>query len=180
MTTLLPPAIADCFRQYRGAGDTGKWQLGDRIEEIYTELAGRVTLTALYKSAALETEQSRAEVRQLHETARAFDTSLRAEFDDVLCWAHYRVLRYIDDRARKQAYLAWCVESADAYGGRPAPASVLAKKVLHDLGLEPPAATFGELLARAVTAIERARDADDCPADKRDKLADILTRLEAL
>ena len=154
----LPEEMAADFRQFRGTHDDTYWQFGDRIDAWVVEMAGKLSQARIYRSAALETDQSSGEIRQLHETARSTDTQLREQFGDVLTHSHYRVLRYLDDRAKKLAYLSLCVESADDYGGRPMPASKLAIKLRQDSGLEPPTPTFGELLERAIRAIERAGD----------------------
>ncbi len=157
----LSPAIHDAFRAYRGGGDDSRFGLGDKLEEIHTELAGQVSLRQLYRAAALETDLSGAEVRLCHETARATDAQMRETFGDVLVFSHFRAVRYIDDRAKQQAYLQWCLESADLFDGRIAPASELVKRVAADNGHVKPAPTLAEALGRAVSAVERARDCAD-------------------
>jgi hypothetical protein len=174
-----PDAMRDDFRQYRGDTDDYHWRLGDCIDNWVVEMAGKITQRRIYRDAAIETDLSISEIRVLHETARGTDAQLRDEFGDVLTHSHYRVLRYVDDRSVKHGYLAWCVESADAFGGRPAPAAVLARKVKKEMGLEPPEPTFGELLARAVSALERARDACE-DAKRHDKLNALLAELEKM
>jgi hypothetical protein len=156
----LPEKLLEKFRQHRGENDDAYWAMGDDIDEAVVESAGRLTQNAVYGIAVREMEVSRAEVRVLHETARATDEKLRDEFADILTHSHYRVLRYIEDRSVQRGYLRWCLESADAFGGRPAPASVLAKKVQKELGIEPPEPTVGEILERATAQLDRAFDAD--------------------
>lgn len=159
-TPALPEPILDTFRQHRGGSDHTQWRLGDAVADAIVEMAGKVTQRRIYQAAAIETDYSIAEIRMLHETARGTDQSLRDEFDSVLVHAHYRVLRFIDDRGKKRAYLRWCVESADQFNGRPAPAAVLAKKVQKEMGLEPPPPTVGEILERATAQLDRAWDTD--------------------
>ena len=110
---LLPDSVLDVFRNYRGAGDDSRFGLGDSIETAAVEFAGKVTQRQLYRAAAIETDLSTAEIRLLHETARATDESLRAEFLEPLTFQHFRVLRFLDDRAQRRGYLRWCVDSAD-------------------------------------------------------------------
>lgn len=175
----LPDELLDRFRQRRGANDPNYWGLGDDIADAVVELAGRGMQTKILKAAALETDLSRAEVRVLFETARACDKSLRDEFMDVLTHSHFRVIRYIDDLAKQQGYLQWCLESADAYGGRPAPAAVLAKKVQQDMGLEPPEPTKGELIERAIRAVEKLRAISE-DEKEHDALDRMMTQLERM
>jgi hypothetical protein len=176
--TALPPAMLDAFRQFRGASDANYFGLGDAVDAAVVELAGKSTQRRIYQAAAVESEYSIAEVRLLHETSRATPLSLRAEFEDVLCHQHFRTVRYLDPE-KQHFYLKWAIESADVFGGRPAPAAVLAKKVRKDMGLEPPAPTFAELLGRAVSALERARDACE-DARRHDKLNALLAELEKM
>mgnify|MGYP006935511899 CR=1 FL=1 len=173
----LPDAVLDKFRQRRGETDAHYWGLGDDVADAVVEFAGKITQQKIIKAAALETDLSNGEVRLLFETARAFDQSLRDEFAEVLTHQHYRVLRYLDDRAKQQAYLRWCLESADRYGGRPAPASILAKKVRRELGHEPPEPTFGELFERALTAVQNLRSAADTDV-RHQKVSAVLALLE--
>ena len=156
----LPDKLLEKFRQYRGVSDDAYWSIGDAIDEAVVESVGRLTQNAVYGIAVKEMDISRGEVRVLHETARTTDSKLREEFELVLTHQHYRVLRYIEDRAKKHGYLKWCLESADAFGGRPAPASVLAKKVQKEMGIEPPPPTVGEILERAIGLIDKAYDLD--------------------
>lgn len=174
-----PETMMSDFRQFRGSGDATHWQLGDKIDEWVVEMAGKLSQARVYKAAALETEQSVGEIRKLHETARGTDAQLRAEFEDVLTSEHYRVLRYVDDRAKKLAYLKLCVESADDFNGRPMPAVILAKRVRKDSGLELPPPTFGDLIERAIAAVGRARDAA-AGSNKYEKVTEILLALEKL
>lgn len=156
----LPEKLLEKFRQHRGENDQSFWAMGDDIDEAVVESAGRLTQNAVYGVAVIEMEISRGEVRVLHETARSTDQALRNEFADVLTHSHYRILRYIDDRSKRRGYLRWCLESSDAFGGRPAPASVLAKKVQKEMGVEAPEPTVGELWEKAQTALQRVYDAD--------------------
>ncbi len=175
----LPDAVLDKFRQRRGETDAHYWGLGDDVADAVVEFAGKITQQKIIKAAALETDLSNGEVRLLFETARAFDQSLRDEFADILTHMHFRVLRYIDDRSQQKAYLTWCIESADAYGGRPAPAAVLARKVQKDRGIEPPAPTKAELIDRAVRAIERVRDISENERE-HDALVRMVATLEKM
>ena len=157
---VLPDSITDTFRQYRGSTDADYFGLGDAIDAAVVELAGKVTAKAIYKQAAIETEYSIAEVRMLHETARAADSKLRAEFDDALTHAHFRAVRYIDERAVQRGYLRWCLESADQFGGRPAPARKLAEKIQAERGPQKPPPSLSDWLDRARANLDKVYEAD--------------------
>lgn len=172
---LLPEAVLDKFRQHRGAGDSGRFTLGDDIESVAVEFAGRVTLTRLYREAAKQTGRATGTLRLYHETARACDEKLRAEFGDVLVYEHFREVRYLDDRAERKGYLAWCVDSAADFGGMPAPANKLAAKIKREKKIGPPPPTFAEHLGRARADVDRARDAAE--TDDQRGAADALLAL---
>ncbi len=174
---LLPDAILDEFRQYRGAGDPNRWAIGDKLDDTAVEYAGKITLRQLYRAVALETELKVSTCRVLHETSRATAESLRAEFD-VLTFQHFRELRYLDDDKLRRSYLDWCVKSADEFGGRPAPAAVLARKVQRELGTEPPAPTGAELAERAAGLLRRALEVENTPERSRAKWRAALDVLE--
>lgn len=169
---VLPDSIADKFRQYRGSTDRDFFGLGDEVDAAIVELAGQVTARHIYQRAAIETEYSIAEVRLLHETARAADGKLRDEFGDVLTHAHFRAVRYLDDRALQRRYLCWAVESSDLFGGRPAPARKLAAKIQAERGIQKPEPTLGDLLDRARTNLDKVFAAD--PAALWQYLGDYL------
>lgn len=173
----LPDEFLNKLRQWRGHNDPTYWGLGDDVADAIVEMAGQFTQQKIFKAAAVETEYSIAEVRLLWETARAFDKQMRDEFGDVLTHQHFRVLRYVDDRAKQEGYLRWCLESADMYNGRPAPAAILAKKVRRELGHEPPPPTFGELYERAVRAVENLRDNADTEV-RHQKVEAVLALLQ--
>ena len=177
-SAVLPDSVLDRFRQFRGDGDDSRFSLGDEIETAAVEFAGKVTQRQLYKAAAIETDLSIAEIRLLHETARATDDSLRAEFLEPLTFQHFRVLRFLDDRAQRRGYLRWCVDSADDFGGRLAPAAVLARKVRRELGVEPPEPTAVELAERAAGLLRRALEIENTPERTRKKLQMALETLE--
>ena len=94
-------------------------------------------------------------MRMLHETARASDEQLRGEFDEPLVFAHFREVRYLGDRVLQVAYLKWCIESADDYGGRPAPASILRRKIQRERGTPAPPPTVAELFGRCLALCDR-------------------------
>lgn len=172
----LPESLLDSFRQFRGDTDRTYFGLGDAVDAAVVELAGRVSANRIYKAAALETEYSKSEIRLLHETARATPQSLRDEFDAYpLVHQHYRTVRYLDPD-KQRYYIRWAIESADAFGGRIAPASVLDKKIKKEMGIQPPEPTFLELVARALSAVERARDACE-DARRHDDLAKMADKL---
>lgn len=173
----LPDDLLNKFRAYRGAGDDARWARGDLIEDASVEYAGKVTLRRLYRAAAVETELSIAEIRLEHETARAADERLRAEFEDALCWAHFREVRYVDDRARRQGYLRWAVESADDYNGRPAPAVILRKKIQRDNGQAPPPPSPADLFGRMLALADKVLEV--CERDEERALAEQVKQLLA-
>ena len=162
----LPESFLEQLRSHRGAGDAGKWQIGDAIETFHVEAAGRVTLRRLYRAAAVETERSIADVRMLHETARASDEQLRGEFDEPLVFAHFREVRYLGDRVLQVAYLKWCIESADDYGGRPAPASILRRKIQRERGTPAPPPTVAELFGRCLALVDKVLEVYETDAEK--------------
>lgn len=149
----LPPALLNEFHQFRGGDDGHQWGIGKIVDDAIAELAGKFTAERIIKAAVKEMEISRGQVRKCRETWAATDERLRDEFD-VLTFEHFAVLRYIGDRAKMHSYLQLCVESADLFGGKPMPAVILAKRVKKDLGLEPPEPTPGELLERAIRAVQ--------------------------
>lgn len=177
----VPEVVHNRFRQRRGANDATYWGIGDDICEFVAEFPGHGMQAAILRAAALDTEYSLAECRKLFETARVFDQSLRDEYGDILTHQHFRVLRYVDDRAKRAAYLRLCVESADAYGGRPMPAAVLDKRVQKDLGHEPPKPTNAELLERAIRAVTNYQAvADGKPHEQVTRALEILEKINQL
>lgn len=150
----LPPEALDELHALRGGDDAHQWAIGRKIEQLAVQYAGRIPLTRIWKDAAGAIECSRAQIRKCHETWQGTDDELRETFD-VLTFEHfYTAVLYCPDRDARAKALAWCLDTAPDFGGRPAPASVLKKK----LKKEPPEPTWTELQSRAVSALERLRD----------------------
>ena len=89
-----------------------------------------------------------------------------------------RALPFRAARPRGRGSLRWCVPPAAAWGGRPAPAAVLARKVRRELGVEPPEPTAAELLERAAGLLRRALEIENTPERTRKKLQMALETLE--
>jgi len=170
----LPPEDLDDLHAFRGAGDKYQWELGRKIEILAVKYAGKIPLTRIWKDAASAVECSRAQIRKTHETWLGTDDAMREEFD-VLTFEHfYTAVLYCPDRDARARALAWCLDTAPDFGGRPAPASVLRKKLKKD----PPEPTWTELQACAVAALEHLRDAANERSHER--LNAILAEVEGM
>lgn len=170
----LPPEDMDELHQFRGMADKKQWELGRRIEILAVKYAGKISLSKIWKDAASAAECSRAQIRKCHETWTGTDDSLREEFD-VLTFEHfYTAVLYCPDRDARARALGWCLDTAPDFGGRPAPAAVLARK----LKKAPPEPTWTELQARAVSSLEHLRDV----AHERthDRLNKIIAEVEGM
>lgn len=171
----LPPEELDVFHQFRGGEDKHQWELGRQVEICAVKYAGKIAITKIWKDAASAAEVSRAQIRKCHETWQGTDDDMRETFD-VLTFEHfYTATLYCKDRNAVVKALAWCLDTAPDFGGRPAPASVLRKRLKKD----PPEPTWTELQARAVGALERLRDATE---GKRlhARLQDVLIEVEGM
>jgi hypothetical protein len=152
----LPDELLDAWRQFRGAGDAHQWEIGDLIDAAVVEYAGRVTQARIYREASKTIEVSVGQVRKCRETAMATPASLRDEFD-VLTFEHFAKLRF-DEPAEQRKWLAWCLDTAPSYGGRPAPAVVMERAIKTARGEKPPAPTFADCARRAIAALERGKE----------------------
>ena len=157
-TKQLPPGLVDTFHQFRGGTDGHQWSLGEAVAEAVTELAGQYSIGFIQREAAKAAEVSPAQVRKCCETWQAAtEGGYRAnDLFDVLTFEHHATVRYLP-LADALTWLTRCVASADDYGGRPMPASVLAKK-LAELK-DQPAVDPREYIDRAWALIGKALDA---------------------
>lgn len=119
MSLILSEDILTRARQYRGAGDSANWQVGDLAIDVVDELKGKgATQTEIRSALADELGLSRASVTKIERAARAFDEADRDEFSTTLTFDYFLVA--LGAPAPRQA-LQWCVESGDDFGGKPAP-----------------------------------------------------------
>ncbi len=154
---LMDPGDLEEFHALRGATDGHQWLTGAQVERAAIKYAGQIPLARIWREAAGEIECSVSQVRKTHETWCGTDDDLRESFD-VLTFTHfYWAVLYCKDRAAIVRALSWCIESADLFGGRPAPAAKLAVK-LRPAKDEPTWLELRERLTRAITNLQAVED----------------------
>lgn len=157
-TEILGTQAQDELLNLRGAEDDTLWVVGDKALELCAELPGvrevagrRVRVTKkMVRAAIADTVGCQpSTVRQRERVSEGYPPNVRA---------HYEPLTYTHFREAMRASncwveLQWCIDSADDYGGNPAPPRVLRKRIDAQLGKQPPP-TPAERLDRAIRAVE--------------------------
>ncbi len=161
----LPEAVLDTFRQFYQAGSKHQWDIGRVVDDALIEFAGKISANRILRAAAKEMDLSRSQVLKCQFTWAATDEQLRGEFDQLRFEHFAAVVRYVKDRADVHKWLLLAVESSDDYNGRFMPAAKLESKIKKALGIGPVEPTKGELIERAVQAVERLRNISENEAE---------------
>lgn len=125
MTLQLPDAIRDRALALRGQQDTHQWAIGDFVAEIVDELTRR-SKTATVRALAQDIGIGYSTARKYEDCARTFPPRVRVDYQEVLTFDSFAAAMYAPDPL---GVLRWAIESADEYGGRPAPVDVIRAKV---------------------------------------------------
>jgi len=140
--------------QARSDGETNsKWEDGDDCGALVDEFGPRFGKSRVRRRFAIERQLSNGTARDRENMARFFNPQDRLDFD-VLSYHQLRACKPAGkDGWRKLA--TWAVESADDYGGRPAPVDAIIRHRKKDGAKE---AAWERRLVRAHTSAEQVAD----------------------
>jgi len=149
----LPEEVLNRWRQRYGGDSKHQWGIGQDVDDVLIEFAGKISANKIIRAAAKEMDLSRAQVLKCQTTWAGTDEQLRDEFD-MLKFEHFAaVVRHVKDRADVHKWLTLATDPDGEFNGRFMPAAKLEAKIKAALGIGPAEPTPGELLERAVRAV---------------------------
>lgn len=149
----LPETFQTRALQFRGAGDSDRWALGDLLAEV-AQSAPHGKQTAAVVECAKLAGVGRAQAYKYRQVAEVFPSATRTTLEGLTLDALAECAR-----APEPVRVAeWAIASADDYGGWPAPVDIIRRKVTALLGKpeKPPLEEIASLLARAANALNTA------------------------
>lgn len=121
----LPDETLEWLHAYEVEESQSQWKLGDLAAELVDRFKGTFGRSLIMKRLAIEAGVRTSTVRDREGMARFFTLEVREEFD-VLSYHQLRACKQAQERWRKLA--EWALESADEFGGRPAPVEAIRLK----------------------------------------------------
>jgi len=164
----LPPDCEERAYQLRGAGDPERWEVADFVAYWVDALGDRWPKASIRKALGYKMGLSSNTARSYEIVARRWEMGVRRMYGDVLTFEYFR---YAPD----ESYLRRCVESADEYGGQPAPVGVLQAWIANETPADKPLAYY---VARILALLRKALEVAD--GETRAELAKIAQRLNSL
>lgn len=116
--------------------DAARWDDGEIAAELVDEFGPMYGKALVRKRLAIEAGIAASSLRQREELSRFFPQDVRDEFE-ILTWSQWRAIKPAGAIGWREL-ATWAIESADEYGGRPAPVDAITAKRLGDKGKEPP------------------------------------------
>lgn len=159
---LLPDELLDRAAALSDATNGADWALGDLVVEAIEEHKRYLPKSEIRRQLAARTRYQPSGIRAREAVSRFWDAADREEYA-VLDWSHFRLaMRQRDPHGDLQH----CIESADAFGGRPMPYSAYAAWVKERNGGQKPADPYA-LADRAKALLGQALDCANVPAEQR-------------
>ena len=139
----LPDELINRLQDNTRKEDEARWDDGDIAAELVDEFGPIFGKMLVRKRIAIEAGIGLSSVRQREEISRFWPLEVRAEFGSgeyegfqVLTWSQWRAIK--PARGLWLELARWAVESADEFGGRPAPVDAIIAKRRTDEGVQPP------------------------------------------
>ena len=139
----LPDEVIERLQDNTRKEDDARWDDGDIAAEVVEEFGPTHGKMLVRQRIAIEAGVSTSTIRSREEMSRYWPLSARADWGsdespgfDILTWSQWRAIKPARDKWRKLA--TWAVESADDFGGRPAPVDAILAKRLRDDGSPDP------------------------------------------
>lgn len=130
---ILPDEICNQIEALKSQEEHPRWEIGMISQELVDEFGGTHGKSIVRKAVAVEYGCSTSTVADREGMVRFYPRSLRDDSDfahifDVLSYHQLRACKTAGP-TRWQEYADWAVESADDFGGRPAPVDAIRKKI---------------------------------------------------
>jgi hypothetical protein len=179
--SLLNQQDVDFFVNWGDTIADAGFILGDKVVELEDNRCkrrgdkARLHDEILRKSTSI---QNSSTVRHAARCARHVTSDIRAEFPALDFYRFLACLSAGTTPDKFLPYCAWAIESADDYGGKPAPATKIRDKIRADNGgAEDDVPEWAKLCGRIVDMADSARMMDDTPAKVKDVLANLTSDL---
>jgi hypothetical protein len=156
----FPDDLIERLQQNTEDEDKARWDDGDVTADIVDEFGEQYGKGLVRKRVAIEAGLSSGTIRQREDMSRFFAFPDRVIYD-VLTWSQLRACKPAGIDWRDLA--DWAIESADDFGGRPAPVDAIVAKRLSDDGKLPP--TWKDKLDKVMEALSEIVTMDDVPKD---------------
>lgn len=133
---ILPDEACDELRYINDEEDKGRWRIGAISADLVDEFGNKYGKQNIRKRVAIEAGMPVSTVRAREEMHRFFPPEVREEFG-VLTWSQLRACKPAGPVGWRRL-AEWAVESADDFGGRPAPVEAIIAKRKSEEGLDQP------------------------------------------
>lgn len=168
---LLPDDLIEELQQGEESVDAWRWRSGEIAADLVDEFGATRGKGLVRKRVAIEAVLPASTIRAREEMARFYPSELRHRFGDedypgfqVLSWSQLRACKPAGMLGWRELAL-WAVESADDYGGRPAPVdAIVAKRT----GWQPDEQTWEKPFTSAWNACEKLLETQGVPKKVRD------------
>lgn len=174
----LPASADNKIIELRDRESASLWEWADLLAALDTELCrNRGDQARLLSLVAGRASLDKSTLRHRLNMGRTFTPDVRAQVDDVLSYSQLEACRAAGDDWRQ--YALWAIESADDFGGTPAPVGAIRKRIRDDAGgakppTEPP---WRQKCQRIIDLADSARRERDTPDAVRDVLARFASEL---
>ena len=175
---VLPAELQARALQLRGSGDAARWEMGDLVADVVTEFPNG-TRTQATKALADLLGIGYSTARKYSRVAQVFDGAHRDEFAALTFDALYECAAHDDPHGLAR----WAVESADEWGGKPAPVDRIRakRKELQQGEVIGQREQYAQALDRAFAALSRAGDlALALGLSDAKRIGDMLAQLEGM
>lgn len=171
MKVILPDYAIELLRQFTGDSDKIQWSIGDVSLALVDEFGDMYGKAPVREKIASETGLAPETVRDRENMARFFSEESRLEYD-VLGYHQLRACKAAGKKWRE--YADWAIESADKYGGRPAPVAVIRAKIRGANDEEP---GWYRKYTKVVDLVEAVIADESVPEPIRNMLSEFSVRL---
>ena len=130
----LPTDAVEILRQLTGDSDRVQWAIGEVSAALVDELAGFYGKAPVRQRIAIETGLAPETVRDREAMARFYPEHVRQAYP-ALGYHQLRACKGAGERWEE--YASWAVESADQYGGRPAPVVAIRARIKQNGDQDP-------------------------------------------
>ena len=140
----LPEEVIVRLQANTQGEDAARWDDGAIAADVVDEFGPIYGKTLVRKRLAIEAGIAASSMRQREGMTRFFPADVRVEFE-ILTWSQWRAIKPAGAIGWREL-ATWAIESADDYGGRPAPVDAITAKRLGDHGI--PAPGWDELFVK--------------------------------
>lgn len=167
---ILPQNVIDELAALAAEGDRSLWAIARIAQELAEELPVKRAILDEAIAQACSWKSSRA--RDVRSVAMYYPRLIENEYP-ALSFTHFRTAMSAKKLDRSMEWLSWCLNSADDYGGLPAPVDTLAAK-MRDAGEKDARPLHEKWLAQIGRLLDKLYVHSSTPSGIRTKLEAVM------